>query len=169
MDGNGSVPGSAAGSAAGAGPRVSRFGRFMIGLLQSPLAGLAGGAVLVRYVGRRSGLTRQLPVRCERWDGGRLIRVGRPEQKRWWRNFTEPAPIELVRGRSVSRGTAVVVLGSTDSGRQIAAACFDRHSGYARRAGLPNRQKGETFDPAAVAAAAAPLVFVVVTPEPAAR
>jgi hypothetical protein len=150
-------------------PQVPGFARFMIWFMRSPFAGLAGGLVLVRYTGRRSGLARQLPVGVERYEKGWLIRVGRPQEKRWWRNFTEPAPIELVRGRRVIRGTGVVVLGTTEPGRRIAEAEFARHGGYARRAGLARLPKGEGHSPAEVAAAAAPLVFVMVTPDGAAN
>jgi hypothetical protein len=143
----------------------SRFNRFMAAWLTSPLGGLPGGVVLVRYVGRVSGKPHQLPVGSESYEGGFLIRVGRPEEKRWWRNFRSPWPIELVRGRRVVRGSAVVVAGTTGSGQRIAADYFASHHGAAKRAGLPRLNKGETPTPEALQAAAASLVFIVVTPD----
>jgi hypothetical protein len=149
-------------------PKVPAFNRFMIRLLASPFAGMAGGLALVRYNGRRSGLPRQLPVGAESYRGGWLILVGRPGEKRWWRNFTEPAPIELVRGRTVASGSGVVVLGGSERGREIAADYLARHRGMAGRLGLPKLAAGQSHSPEALAAAVAPLVFVFVTPDAAA-
>jgi hypothetical protein len=145
--------------------KPSRLNRFIAAWLASPLGFLAGRVVLVRYTGRRSGLPRRLPVNAEPFEGGFLIRVGRPEEKRWWRNFTSPWPIELIRhGRRIG-GSAVVVTGSTGSGQRMAADYFATHRGAAKRAGLPRLHKGELPTPEALQAAAAGLVFVVVTPD----
>ena len=119
----------------------------------------------IRYTGRTSGLPRQLPVNCEPFEGGYLIRVGRSEQKNWWRNFTSPWAVELVRKGRRIRGSAVAVPGTTGSGQRIAADYFATHHGAAKRAGLPKMHKGELPTPGALQAAAATLVFVVVTPE----
>jgi hypothetical protein len=143
----------------------SRFNRFFARWLASPLGGLSGRAVLVRYTGRVSGQPRRLPVNCGPHENGYLIRVGRPEQKRWWRNFTSPWPIELVKGRRVIHGTAVAVPGNTERGLEIATGYFTTHHGAAKRAGLPRLHKGEQATPEALRAAAATLVFVVVTAE----
>jgi len=145
--------------------RRSRFNRFMARWLASPFGVLSGRVVLVRYTGRTSGLSRQLPVNCEPFEAGYLIRVGRPDQKNWWRNFTQPWPIELVRKGRRIRGSAVAVPGTTGSGQRIAAGYFATHRGAAKRAGLPKMHKGERPTPEALQAAAATLVFVVVTPE----
>ncbi len=148
----------------GGGPQ-SRFNRFMARWLASPLGALSGRVVLVRYIGRVSGLPRQLPVNCEPFENGYLIRVGKPEQKTWWRNFHSPWPIEIVRKGRRIRGSGVAVLGSTGSGQRLAADYFTTHHGAARRAGLPKMHKGELPTPEALQAAAATLVFIVVTPE----
>ena len=150
---------------AGSAVPQSRFHRFMVRWLASPLGLLSGGVVLVRYTGRISGLPRQLPVRCEPFEGGYLIHVGRPERKKWWRNFTSPWPVEIVRGGRRIRGSGVVVPGGTGSGQRIAADYFAAHHGAAKRAGLPKLHKGELPTPEALQAAAATLHFVVVTPE----
>lgn len=145
--------------------RSTRFGRFMIRWLTSPLGALSGRVVLVRYTGRVSGLVRELPVNAEPFERGYLIRVGRPEAKTWWRNFLSPWPIELVRGRRIVRGSAVTVPGTTGRGQRIAADYFAAHHGAARRAGLPKLPKGETVTPEALQAAASTLTFIVVTPD----
>jgi hypothetical protein len=143
----------------------TRFNRFFARWLASPLGGLSGGAALVRYEGRVSGESRQLPVYLRPIEGGYLIRVGRPEQKNWWRNFRSPWPIEIVHGKRVVQGTGRAVTGDTDEGRQMAADFFAVHRSAARRAGLPKVKKGERHSAKDVAAAAAGLVFVVVTPK----
>jgi hypothetical protein len=74
-----------------------------------------------------------------------------------------PWPIELVRGPRVLRGSAVVVPGSTGRGQRIAADYFARHPGVARKLGLPRMRDWERPAPEALQAAAANLVFVVVT------
>lgn len=142
-----------------------RFSRFLARLLTSPFGALAGKTVLVRYTGRVTSQPRQLPVNCWPIEGGYLIRVGRPEQKRWWRNFKTPWPIEIVRRGRVIRGTGLAVMGETERGREIAADYFATHRGAARRAGMPKLPKGERQSPEAVAAAAAGMAFVVVTPQ----
>lgn len=149
----------------GVGAGQPRFNRFMARWLASPLGVLSGPVVLVRYSGRVSGLPHQLPVSCERLDDGYLIRVGLPEQKKWWRNFRSPWPLELVRKGRRIRGSAVVVAGETGNGQRIAADYFTRHRGAARRAGLPRLHKGEMPSPEALQAAAAGLVFILVTPD----
>ncbi len=94
------------GSQGGVRARPSGFNRFMIRWLASPFGFVSGGVSLVRYVGRISGLRRQLPVRCSKYEGDYLIRVGKYEQQTWWRNFTVPWPIEIANGLRVVKGTA---------------------------------------------------------------
>ena len=150
-------------SASSAGP--SGFNRFMIRWLASPFGVLSGKVCLVRYAGRSSGLQRQLPVNCEPFDGKYLIRVGKPENKTWWRNFRTPWPVVLVRkGRRIS-GSGSIMLGETGAGQRMAADYFERHHGAARRAGLPRMHKGEQRTPEALQAAAAKMLFVVITPD----
>ena len=83
----------------------------------------------------------------------------------WWRNFTSPWPVELVRKGRRIHGSAVVVSGTTGPGQRLAADYFTAHHGAARRAGLPKLHEGELPTPEALQAAAATLLFVVVTPE----
>ena len=162
------VPGPA--PASGRVKSISRFNRFMVRLMSSPLAGLAGGnVVLIRYKGHTSGLDRALPVNAWNYENGLLIRVGRPEQKSWWRNFRTAWPIEIVRRGRVTKGTGLAVDGGTERGRQIAADYFSTHRGAAKRAGLPRLPKRQRRTLEEVADAAKSMVFVVVTPEAAAN
>jgi hypothetical protein len=152
-----------AGSDAGA--HKSRFNRFMTRWLGSPFGVVSGGVSLIRYVGRVSGQQRSLPARCRKFEDGYLISVGHPIEKKWWRNFTAPWPIEVVRGPRTVRGVAVTVPGTTGRGQRIAADYFAAHRGAARRAGLPKLPKGEHHSTDAVQAAAATMLFVVITPD----
>jgi hypothetical protein len=143
----------------------SRFNRFMTRWLASPFGVMSGGVSLIRYVGRVSGRTRSLPVRCRNYEDGYVVRVGKFEQKVWWRNFTSPRPIEVVRGRRVVHGSAVIVPGTTGRGQSIAADYFAAHRGAAKRAGLPRLPKGESHSPEALQTAAATVLFLVITPD----
>jgi hypothetical protein len=54
----------------------------------------------LRVRGLVTGHVFEFPVQCAAGDHGMVILPGRPETKRWWRNLTEPAPVDiLVRGR----------------------------------------------------------------------
>ena len=66
------------------------------GLLRSPAHGLLSGRLaLLSVTGRRSGRTFTFPVGYHR-DGDRVtISVGSPERKRWWRNLSDAAPVEI--------------------------------------------------------------------------
>jgi len=55
--------------------------------------------------------------------------------------------------------------GARYRGQRIAADYFTAHHGAAKRAGLPRLHKGEAATPEQLQAAAATLVFVVVTPD----
>ncbi|WP_123025734.1 hypothetical protein [Mycolicibacterium stellerae] len=68
-------------------------------LINAPVIGrLVGrGLVVIRYVGRRSGTTFEIPVGYRRSGGDLVIGVTAPDAKNWWRNFLgEGAPITLV-------------------------------------------------------------------------
>lgn len=91
--------------------------RVVAALLRSPAHRvLSGSVVLVRYTGRRSGRLVTTPTQYAPAPGtdgdataGLVVLVGRPDGKRWWRNFTGGWPLEvLVRGTWVPMsGTAL--------------------------------------------------------------
>jgi hypothetical protein len=58
-------------------------------LLDAPLLGrlVRRGLVQVRYVGRRSGNTFQIPVGYRRSGDTITVNVAMPNGKNWWRNF----------------------------------------------------------------------------------
>lgn len=70
-------------------------------LLQSPLHGLlSGSTALVRYTGRRSGREIATPVQYAADGDGLVILVGRPQTKRWWRNFDDERALEVLVRRA---------------------------------------------------------------------
>jgi len=144
--------------------RQPRINGLLASLLRSRLHGLASGTnLLISYRGRRTGLVRELPVRYAATGHGYVVRVGRPEAKRWWRNFTEPWPLTVVvAGRPIA-AAGHVVSGESDEGTDLAAAFFARYRGSAQHQGLRIR-KGETAGREDVRRAAAGLLFLVVVP-----
>lgn len=68
-------------------------------LINAPIIGrLVGqGLVVIRYVGRRSGQTFEIPVGYRRSGGDLVIGVSAPDAKNWWRNFLgDGGPITLL-------------------------------------------------------------------------
>jgi deazaflavin-dependent oxidoreductase (nitroreductase family) len=89
----------------------------MVGLiLRSPLHGLMSGSLLIiSCCGRKTGREYHLPVQYA--QAGKILYIvpGMPEQKTWWRNLKEAAPVKLtLRGRSVA-GNAVVLKADSDA------------------------------------------------------
>ncbi|GAB7067263.1 hypothetical protein H7J06_13195 [Mycobacterium hodleri] len=55
------------------------------------------GLVEIRYVGRKSGKTFEIPVGYRRSGDSVTIPVGMPDKKSWWRNFLGTGgPVTLV-------------------------------------------------------------------------
>jgi hypothetical protein len=65
-------------------------------VLRSPAHGLLSGHLaLLTVTGRRSGRAFTFPVGYHR-DGDRVtVGVDWPERKRWWRNLSDAAPVEI--------------------------------------------------------------------------
>jgi len=99
----------------------------IVRLLHSPLHGLASrGLMTISYRGRRSGRRITLPVGYQH-HGERIdVLVSKAPGKTWWRNFREPAAVELrVRGHLV-RGTAVLVADDDPAFVEAFADTFER-------------------------------------------
>ena len=80
-------------------PIVGIVNKLFVGLINAPVLGsLVGrGLVVVRYVGRRSGTTFEIPVGYRRSGNTITINVASPDAKNWWRNFLgEGGPITFV-------------------------------------------------------------------------
>ena len=90
-------------------------------ILRSPLHGmLSESLLLITYHGRRTGKEYSLPVQYVKTGNSVTIVPGMPEQKIWWRNLQESAPVQLtLRGQSLA-GNAVVLKPDTDADAIIA-------------------------------------------------
>jgi deazaflavin-dependent oxidoreductase (nitroreductase family) len=84
------------------------------------------GVLLLTVTGRRSGRRYTIPVGYQRDGDLIVILVSEAPAKQWWRNFREPAPVEmLLRGRTV-HGSAVLVAPGSAEFRARAEATFRR-------------------------------------------
>lgn len=84
--------------------------RMVLGLLRSPVHGLLDpGMCELRYQARRSGRQVALPVLYARHGEQFVVVVGDASDKRWWRNFIQPAPIQVRRGDQLRSGTGRVL------------------------------------------------------------
>jgi deazaflavin-dependent oxidoreductase (nitroreductase family) len=79
-------------------------------ILRSPMHKLMSDSLLViTCCGRKTGREYRLPVQYAQAGNMLYIVPGMPEQKTWWRNLKEAAPVRLtLRGQSVA-GTGVVL------------------------------------------------------------
>ncbi len=128
-------------------PRSLRLRRALLNplasaLLRSPAHRLLSGSHLVlAYTGRRSGRRRELPVMYAR-DGGRLLVVaGRPEGKRWWRNFCEPREVEALVSGERRRGRGRLLAGKERE--EALSAYLARFPRGGRALGVHARGRGD--------------------------
>lgn len=80
-------------------PVVRVVNRVFVALMDAPLLGglVRRGLVVIRYEGRKSGTTFELPVGYRRSGDVIVIGVGMPDKKNWWRNFLgDGAPLMFV-------------------------------------------------------------------------
>jgi deazaflavin-dependent oxidoreductase (nitroreductase family) len=125
---------------------LSRLNPLIAGLLRSPLHFLLSpGLALLTVTGRRSGRRYSIPVGYQRDGDDLVVMVSEARRKQWWRNYYEPAPIEVrLRGRQHT-GRAELVPPGSDRFRELADATLRRVpwmrrvfrvEGYDPRAGL---------------------------------
>lgn len=87
--------------------------RMVMGILRSPVHGIMSAKVaILRYRGRRSGQEFELPVQYLPTVDGVVVLVAKPGAKRWWRNFHDGHPLELLIAGRWRRGVGSVLLGS---------------------------------------------------------
>jgi hypothetical protein len=80
-------------------PLIRGINRATVAMMRAPLLGklVRRGLVTIRYVGRKSGKTIELPVGYRRTGDTVVIAVGMPDAKAWWHNFSGVgAPMTLV-------------------------------------------------------------------------
>lgn len=81
-------------------PLADILNKGFVALINAPVVGrfIGRGLVVIRYVGRRSGQTFEIPVGYRRSGGDIVINVGAPDAKNWWRNFLgDGGPITLLK------------------------------------------------------------------------
>ena len=134
---------------------------------RSPLHPLLSfGLMLLTWTGRRSGRRYTIPVGYQLSGDSIRVLVSRPQRKQWWRNFREPAAVELrVRGRTL-RGRARVVPSDAPEFREAIAATLRRLPVLGRQFGITSPH-GSAFSEAQWRTLAAQAVLVVIALEPA--
>lgn len=133
-------------------------------LLGSPLHGALSDSLLVlEYEGHRSGRVHSLPVQYARSGDEIIVLVGAWEQKQWWRNLSERAPVRvLLRGRW--RDADAIAYPGSRHAADVApklAAYFERFPSAASYYGVPRDASG-CCDPVALLACAKRSVVVLV-------
>ncbi len=128
---------------------ASRAKPLVAAILRSPLHPLLSfGLMLISFEGRKTGRRYTFPVGYQQSGETITVLASRARRKSWWRNFREPAPVEvLVRGRRLA-GEGRVLAGDGAEFREAVEATFrrlPRLAGqfgitYARRQGLSAEQ-----------------------------
>jgi len=101
---------------------VAVMDRLVLTALRTPVLHtmLDHGVCALRYPGRRSGRPVTLPVQYARHGATVVVYVGLAARKTWWRNFTDPHPVEVTIRGARYRGT----------GHVVAAGAPDRATAY---------------------------------------
>jgi F420H(2)-dependent quinone reductase len=108
-------------------PVVGIVNKGFVGLINAPVIGrfVGRGLVVIRYVGRRSGQTFEIPVGYRRSGDTLIINVGAPDSKHWWRNFLgEGGPITLLNLDGADR-TGHAVANRDETGRVSVSVTLD--------------------------------------------
>jgi len=85
-------------------------------ILRSPLHKLMSDTLLlITYRGRKTGMKYTLPVQYVQTGNSVYILPGMPEQKTWWRNLKEAAPVQLTLRSQTLVGNAIVLKPDTDA------------------------------------------------------
>jgi len=105
-------------------PFVRGFNALFVTLMRAPVVGglLRRGSVVIRYEGRRSGKTFELPVSYRRHGDTLVVRVGMADKKTWWRNFLgEGAPLTFVGLDGADRAAHAVAERDSGGGVSVTA------------------------------------------------
>jgi hypothetical protein len=128
----------------------TRLNPLIAWVLRSPLHPLLDrGLLMLRVTGRRTGRQYWIPVGYQH-DGRTItVLVSKAPRKRWWRNYRDPGPVDvLLRGRTL-HGRAHVVPTESSTFQEAVERTLRRVPGlgrqfgirYARRAGLTPEQR----------------------------
>jgi hypothetical protein len=108
-------------------PLVKVVNGFAVALMDAPVVGgfIRRGLVTIRYVGRRSGKTFEIPVGYRRRGDAIVIGVSMPDSKAWWRNFLgDGQPLTLLGFDGRDR-TGQAVARRDDRGRVSVSVTLD--------------------------------------------
>ncbi len=107
---------------------VRGFNGLAVTLMDVPLVGglIRRGLTEIRYVGRRSGTTFELPVGYRRSGAAIVIPVGMPDRKNWWRNFLGEGGAITLLGLDGRDRTGHAVARRDDRGRVSVTVTLDR-------------------------------------------
>ena len=145
---------------------MSRLNGAIAWLLRSPLHPLLSpGLMLITVTGRRTGRRYSIPVGYQRHGDSIRVLVSKPGRKQWWRNYREPAAVELrVRGATL-RGQARVVPSDTQEFRVAMAETLRRLPFLGRQFGISS-PRGSALTEAHWRTLAAEAVLVAIALEP---
>jgi hypothetical protein len=106
---------------------ASRAKPLVAAILRSPLHPLLSfGLMLISFEGRKTGRRYTFPVGYQQSGATITVLASRARRKSWWRNFREPAPIEvLVRGQQLA-GVGRALAGDSEEFREAVEATFRR-------------------------------------------
>jgi hypothetical protein len=103
-------------------PFARGLNRFAVALMDAPLLGglVRRGMVVIRYTGRKSGKSFELPVGYRRTGEGIVIGVSMPDKKSWWRNFLgDGGPITFVGLDGSDRTGHAIATRDADGGVKV--------------------------------------------------
>jgi hypothetical protein len=116
---------------------MTRLNPMVAWLLRSPLHPLVSrGLMLLQVTGRRTGRCYWIPVGYQREGETITVLVSHARRKQWWRNYSEPGPVQvLLRGRTV-KGRAQVVPSESASFHEAVERTFRRIPGLGGQFGI---------------------------------
>jgi hypothetical protein len=108
-------------------PLVRGFNAVAVGLLHVPIIGplVRRGLIVIRYQGRKSGKTFELPVGYRRTGDTIVIGVAMPDKKAWWRNFLGAGDALVFVGLDGADRTAHAVATRDERGGVSVTATLD--------------------------------------------
>ena len=126
---------------------MSRLNPLISWILRSPLHFvLSRDLMLLTVTGRRTGRRYVIPLGYQRSGEWIMVLVSKARRKNWWRNYLEPAPVEMrVRGREL-RGEAKVVAGGSEEFRRTMESTFRRLPFLGRQFGISYDRRGGLTD-----------------------
>ena len=142
---------------------ASRINPLVKAVLRSPLHWLLSfGLMLITVTGRRTGRRYTIPVGYQRHGDVLTILVSEAPKKQWWRNFHDPAPVDVrVKGKALS-GIAELVAPTSPEFSARAEETLRRLPWMGRVFGVEYR-KGEALDDEQIATLGRNIAIVQIT------